>query len=64
VLGLLKSLKVQPEQLSHDIVTELTDEIRCMFRNGKRYHRLQRVLGFGLRGFIERLISFWVKKRI
>lgn len=64
VLGLLKSLKVQPEHLSHDIVAELKDEIMCMFRNGKRYHRLQRVLGFGLRGFIERLKYFWDKKRI
>lgn len=63
VLGLLKSLKANPDLLSRDIVAGLKFEIRSIRGNGKYYHRLQRVLRFGFRGFVERVKSWLGKKQ-
>ena len=62
VLGLLKSLKVNPDLLSRDIVAGLKFEIKCIRGNGKYYHRLQRILRFGFRGFVERVKQRNTKK--
>ena len=63
VLGLLKSLKVNPDLLSRDIVAGLNCEMTRMFRKGKYYRRLCRVLHIGFWGLIERLKSLLGKKQ-
>ena len=64
VLGLLKPLKLKHSMLLRNIVAEFMDEVKRMSCGNKRYHRLQRVLGLGFRGFLERLKSFFSKKRV
>jgi hypothetical protein len=63
-LELLKSLKVQPGLLSHDIAVAFMEEMKRVPCVKKRYHRLQRILGLGFRGFAERVKSFFGKKQI
>ena len=64
VLGLLKSLKVNPGMLSQDIVAGLNCEMTRMFRKGKYYRRLCRVLHIGFWGQIEKLKGCLCKKRV
>lgn len=63
-LELLKSLKVQPGLLSRDIAVAFMEEMKRVPCVKKRYHRLQRILGLGFRGFAERVKSFFGKKQI
>ena len=62
-LGLLKSLKVRPGLLSRETSVAFMEEMKRMPCVNKRYHRLQRILGLGFRGFAERVKSFFGKKQ-